>query len=212
MPCCIALFPSHNTKSLVRPFFCSMLAVDDVASAKSRLNFHFQTPHTSFSSVRREIMSLGRLIPVVQQQLQDLRSLIAAVTGPEKDFLEDAEVPCAPEYDPVAKDNFVELPILVSGYFYYFDITRALRSWISSSTRPYSATARKTRVWRRPLWSGCRGMGGASTTNGTYPCRRESLAQHRGLDEGKGLQTCVSCLFRKYGEMDVPSYSGTGGF
>ena len=105
------------------PFFCSMLAVDDVATAKSRLNFYFQTPHTSFSSVRREIMSLGRLIPVPQQQLQDLRSLIAAVTGPEKDFLEDAEVPCAPECDPVAKDNFVELPILVLGYLYYFAIT-----------------------------------------------------------------------------------------
>ena len=187
-----------------------MLAVDDIAPAKSRLKFYFQTPHTNFSSVR-EIMTLGGLISVPEQQLEDLRSLIAAITGLENDFPEDAEVPCAPEYDPAAKDNFVELPILLSGYLYYFDIapeTTLPDIKFYTPVRRYGrddlSLAKATTAWMEAHGRGeyCE----------RYLSMLHSLAQHRRLEEGKGLQTYVSCLLKKNGELDITSYLGPEAF
>ena len=97
-----------------------MLAVHDVLPAKSRLTFYFQTPYTSFLSVR-DVMTLGERVNVPEAQLK-IYSLIAAVTGLEDDFPADAQVFCAPEYNLSANGNFIELPILLSGYLYYFGI------------------------------------------------------------------------------------------
>lgn len=187
-----------------------MLAVDDVVPDKSRLKFYFQTPHTSFKSVR-EIMTLGGRIPVAEEKLQDLRTLISAVTGIDPDFPEDAEVPCAPEYDPAAKDNFVELPILLSGYLYYFDIApknKLPEIKFYTPVRRYGrddlALAKGTVAWMK------------SHGRGEY-CDRymdmlQGICQHRPLDKGKGLQTYVSCLFKKNGDLDITSYIGPEAF
>ena len=187
-----------------------MLAVDDVAPAKSRLKFYFQTPHTCFSSVR-EIMTLGGRITVPKEKLQDLRSLIAAVTGLEDDFPDDAEVPCAPEYDPAAKDNFIELPILLSGYLYYFDIA-------PGAVLPDIKFYTPVRRYGRDDLSLARGVTAWMEAHGRgeycqrYMSMLESMAQHRRLDEGKGLQTYVSCLIKKNSELDITSYLGPEAF
>lgn len=39
----------------------------------------------------------------------------------------------------------------------------------------------------------------------------ESLADHRRLDQGKDMQTLVSCLF-KDGELDITTYLGAEAF
>jgi hypothetical protein len=39
----------------------------------------------------------------------------------------------------------------------------------------------------------------------------ESLTERRRLDEGKSLQTYVSCLFKK-GELDITTYLGAEAF
>ena len=57
-----------------------------------------------------------------EKKQRDLQTLVAAVTDLEGSLPEDAEAPCAPEYDSAAKDNFVELPILLSGFLCYVDI------------------------------------------------------------------------------------------
>ncbi len=187
-----------------------MLAVDDVEPAKSRLKFYFQTPHTSFSSVR-EIMTLGGLIAVPEPQLQSLRSLIAAVTGLESDFPEDSEVPCAPEYNPAAKENFVELPILLSGYLYYFDIAPGA---VVPDIKFYTPVRRYGRddlslAKATTAWMEANGRGAYCDR---YLSMLQSLAEHRRLDDGKGLQTYVSCLLMKNGELDITSYIGPEAF
>ncbi|OQE36220.1 hypothetical protein PENCOP_c012G00844 [Penicillium coprophilum] len=121
---CHAWVPQHEPRGqCAEPIAAtnSMLAVDNVVSEKSHLKFYFQTPHTSFASVR-EIVTLGGRIPVADSHLQDLRSLLLAINGIDSDFADQQEVPCPEQYDPSAIDNFVELPILLSGYLYYFDI------------------------------------------------------------------------------------------
>lgn len=102
--------------------------MDDVAPSQARLKLYFQTPHTSFNSVL-SFMSLGGLTPLSSQQTADLRSLVAASLG--ANFPDDQEVPYPAAYHPAAEDNFVELPILLAGYLYYFDIApghQALRA------------------------------------------------------------------------------------
>ncbi|KAK3936140.1 tryptophan dimethylallyltransferase-domain-containing protein [Diplogelasinospora grovesii] len=192
-----------------------MLAVDDVVPEKSRLKFYFQTPHTSFASVRT-IMTLGGLLSVPEQQLQDLRTLIAAVTGLEEDYPEAAEVPCAPEYDPAAKDNFVELPILLSGYLYYFDIAPGAAVPAIKFYTPVRRYGRDdlSLVKATTAWMERHGRGAYCER---YLSMLQGLASHRRLDEGKGLQTYVSCLFKKGrdgvpGELDITSYIGPEAF
>ena len=187
-----------------------MLAVDDVEPSKARLKFYFQTPHTSFASVR-EIMTLGGLKSVPEEQLQDLRTLIAAVTGLEEDFPEDAEVPCAPEYDPAAKENFVELPILLSGYLYYFDIAPGMALPDIKFYTPVRRYGRDDMSLAKATvaWMEAHGRGAYSER---YLSMLHALAQHRKLDEGKGLQTYVSCLFKRNGELDITSYIGPEAF
>ncbi|KAL4746285.1 hypothetical protein BDW72DRAFT_197826 [Aspergillus terricola var. indicus] len=194
---------------LLSPF---MLAVDNIKPEKSRLKFYFQSPHTSFASVR-EIMTLGGRIPIPEPSMASLQSLIAAITDLPADFPVDAEIPCAPEYsyNPAAKDNFVELPILLSGYIYYFDIAPGARL---PGIKFYSPTRRYARD-DRTLADGITGWMRANG-RGEY-CERylamlEKLAAHRGLEEGKGLQTYVSCLFKGDGEMDITSYLGPEAF
>ncbi|KAI1824890.1 dimethylallyl tryptophan synthase GliD1 [Xylaria intraflava] len=187
-----------------------MLAVDDVKPENSRLKFYFQTPHTSFASVR-EIMTLGGRRKVSEERMQDLRSLISAITGIAADFPEDAEVPCAPEYDPAAKANFVELPILLSGYLYYFDIAPGSAL---PNVKFYSPVRRYGRddlslAKATVDWMNSHGRAGYGDK---YLSMLHSLAQHRKLEEGKGMQTYVSCLFQKDGELDITSYLGPEAF
>ncbi|KAI0199299.1 dimethylallyl tryptophan synthase GliD1 [Astrocystis sublimbata] len=192
---------------LLSPF---MLAVDDVVPAKSRLKFYFQTPHTSFASVR-EIMTLGGRISVPENAMQDFRSLIAAITGIGDDFPENEEVPCAAEYNPAAKDNFVELPILLSGYLYYVDIAPGAAF---PDVKLYSPVRRYGRDdWSLAQatvdWMNSHGRAGYGDR---FLSMLQGLAPHRHLESGKGMQTYVSCLIKKDGELDITSYIGPEAF
>lgn len=182
-----------------------MLAVDDVVPAKSRLKLYLRTPHTSFSSVR-EIMTLGGRIAVPEAQLQDLRSLIAAVTGLPEDFPEDAQVSRTPAGHPDGRNTFVEgLPGLLSGYIYYFDIPPGA---VLPEIKFYS----QVRHYGWDDLSLARGVTGWMDAHGRGQyCQRyitmlESLSPYRRLDEGKGIQVYLSCLFKKTGDLDITSY------
>ncbi|RYP59378.1 hypothetical protein DL769_008563 [Monosporascus sp. CRB-8-3] len=181
----------------------NMLAVDDVEPASSRLKLYFQTQRTSFSSVR-EIMTLGGLIPVPEASLSNLRDLIISAVGLPDDFPDDAELPC-PDYNPAAKDNFIDIPILLQGSLYYFDLAPGATIpdiKYYASARRY---ARSDLSWARGVasWMKSRGRGAYCDR---YLGLLESFAQHRSLDEGTGIQAYLSCLFRKDGELDITSY------
>ncbi|RYP07697.1 hypothetical protein DL764_002359 [Monosporascus ibericus] len=194
---------STSEGKLLSPF---MLAVDNVAPAASRMKFYFQTPRTSFHSVR-EIMTMGGLITGLDRQLADLRELILAVTGLPADFPEDAEMPAADEktYSPAAKDNFVDRPDLLSGYMYYFDIAPGARIPEIKFYTPTRHYGRDDRTLADGIvsWMEAKGRGAYGQA---YLEMLESLAEHRKLSEGQGLQTYVSCLFKKNGELDITTY------
>ncbi|RYP12516.1 hypothetical protein DL765_007278 [Monosporascus sp. GIB2] len=187
-----------------------ILAVDTVDTAKSRLKFYFQTASTSFASAR-EIMTVGGRVPLSKPQLEDLRSLIGAVTGTPADFLDDSHVPRTRNYNPAARDNFVELPELLSGYVYYFDVA-------PSSTRPDVKLYIPTRHVGPDDLSIARALvawleqRGRAAYGQQYMNMLEGVAQHRRLDQGKGIQTYIGVLFKKNGELDITSYLGPEAF
>ncbi|KAJ5952084.1 uncharacterized protein N7479_010497 [Penicillium vulpinum] len=191
---------------LLSPF---MLAVDNVVPEKSRLKFYFQSPHTSFASVR-EIMTLGGRIPVPETHFQELRSLISAVTGLDENYPEEVEIPSMSDYNPAAKDNFVEIDILLTGYLYYFDIAPGASLpdiKFYSPVRRYGpddgALAKGITEWMTSRGRGEYGQ--------RYREMLEDLTEHRKLEDGKGMQTYVSCLFKK-GQLDITSYIGPEAF
>ncbi|KAL5341458.1 aromatic prenyltransferase [Aspergillus crustosus] len=180
--------------SFFKPF---MLSVDNVTPAKSRLKLYFQTPHTSFASVR-EVLTLGGRIPILEPQLNDLRTLLVAVSGLPPTFPDEEEVPCPEQYDPSAVDDFKELPILLSGYLYYFDIAPGhdvpdIKLYMP--VRRYGPDDRKlaegTAKWMK------------DHGRGEYCERFMGM-----LEDGKGMQTYVSCLIKAGEELDVTTYIG----
>jgi DMATS type aromatic prenyltransferase len=195
---------------LLNPF---SIAVDNVAPEKSRLKWYFHTLNTSFKSVR-EVMTLGGRITGIEKQLEDLYELVKATAGLPADFPEDQEVPL-PKSSQVcyssAKENFGELDKVLTGYLYYFDIAPGNKfpeiKWFIP-VRHYGpddlALAHAIMGWmeKRNRGAFCKG----------YLHMLEVLAEHRRLDEGKGLQSFVSCLFKSNGELDITTYLGAEAF
>ena len=194
---------------LLTPF---SLGVDNVAPAKSRLKWYFHTPHTSFASVR-EIMTLGGRIatPHLVAGLADLYDLIKAVTLLPHDSSENVEVPAAPQWDSSRLEKFGELAKMLSGFLYYFDIA-------SANALPEIKIFIPTRYYARDDLSLARGITGWMEARGRgafghrYMDMLGSLSEHRRLDDGNGLQTFVSCLFKRNGELDITTYLGAEAF
>lgn len=194
---------------LLTPF---SLGIDNVMPTKSRLKWYFHTPHTKFTSVR-EIMTLGGRIATshLAEGLADLFSLIKAVTGLPHDFPEDFEVPAAPQWDSARMEEFGELSKVLSGYLYYFDVAPAndlpeIKLFIPVRYYAHDDLSLAHGITK---WMEAHGRGAF--------CRRylrmlESLAEHRRLDDGNGLQTFVSCLFKNNGELDITTYLGAEAF
>ena len=179
------------------------LAVDDVKPSSSRMKFYFQTPRTSFSSVR-EIMTIGGRITGVDAQLVELQELIKAVTSLPADFPEDAEVPVEERYHPKVEGSIGEVPGQ-SGYLYYFDIRPGARLPEIKFYMPVSRYGPDDLTLAKGIigWMEVRGRQAYCQR---YLSMLEIVANHRRLDEGKGLQTYVSCMFKKGGELDITTY------
>ncbi|EMD88355.1 hypothetical protein COCC4DRAFT_44186 [Bipolaris maydis ATCC 48331] len=185
------------------------VAVDNIAPESSRLKWYFHTAQTSFASVRH-IMTLGGVIASseVEGLLDQLASLVKAVNGLGDDFPEDVEVPAGSELETSL--DFGELSKVLKGYLYYFDIAPGkavpeIKLFVP--TRYYGGN---DFVLGHALtqWMQANGRGSHCKS---YLGMLESLAEHRRLDQGKGLQTYVSCLFKE-GELDITTYLGAEAF
>lgn len=171
---------------------------------KARLKLYFTSPNTSFTS-SREIITMGGSINVSEGSLQELRSLITAVLSLPDDYAEDEAIPSEP-WTPPAKEIFIDQPALLGGYCYYFDIppgrsqTPDIRFYLP--VRQYGpddgSIANSVATWMKS-----RGRGAYAAN---FLRMMESFAEHRKLDEGKGLQTYVGCMIKKNGDLDVTSY------
>lgn len=179
------------------------LAIDCVKPSKSRMKLYFQSPRTCFNSVR-QIMTLGGKIHGVEGALEELHELIKLVMGLDKDFPSSQEVPTRDEFFPAAKDSSGDLPIVFSGYLYYFDIAPGSSMPDIKFYIPICRYGRDDRSIARALiqWMKSRGRG-QYTEN--YKRILESLGTHRPLDAETGVQTFISCIFQK-GELSVTSY------
>ncbi|PSN60587.1 dimethylallyl tryptophan synthase GliD1 [Corynespora cassiicola Philippines] len=179
------------------------LAVDDVHPSQSRMKFYLQTPSTSFASVR-EVMTMGGRIAGLEKQLAELRELILAVTSLPADFADDADVPVEERYHPKVNGTIGEVPGQ-SGYLYYFDIRPGAEMPEIKFYTPVSRYGRDDGTLAEGLTGWMKSRGRDAYCEG-YLSMLRGLAEHRSLDDGKGLQTYVSCMFKKSGVLDVTSY------
>ena len=182
------------------------LAVDNEPLSETRIKWYFQTPHTSFASVRT-IMTLGGRIaaPHMEENLKELRSLLNAVACVASDYPEDKEVMAEASHAAAQAAQFGELAKYLAGYVYHFDIAPnkphpEIKVYIP--TRHYgeddAAIARNLVQWMKE-----RGRGDYGDR---YIRAIESLTPYRYSGEGKGTQTFISCLFKANGDLDITSY------
>ncbi|KAI1104954.1 dimethylallyl tryptophan synthase GliD1 [Jackrogersella minutella] len=185
------------------PLLC---AVDCVDPAKSRLKWYFQSPSSSFATVR-DIVTLHGVRSDLDTQLAGLRELMYNVLGLPGDFPDEEEAPLAAKYNPKNKenDNFEALPGLLTGFIYYFDIPpRAsvpevkLYIPVWRYGRDDLSIAKATAKWVEARGRGAYGQ--------QFLNMLQNVASHRDLSAGLGLQSYVSCVLRKGNEPDITTY------
>ncbi|KAL2849415.1 aromatic prenyltransferase [Aspergillus pseudodeflectus] len=184
-----------------------MLAVDNVVPSQSRLKLYFIAKHSSFSSVR-QVLTLGGRKPVPEAHLQEVRSLICAVSGLPQNFPEEDETPfTAAHYTTATRDNFGALPEILHSYVYYFDIAPGKKLPDIKFYTPVRGYGPNDRDLANSLigWMAERGRGGYAKE---YMSVLETLNAHRRLEDRKGAHIYISALIKKDGQLDVTSYLG----
>ena len=191
----------------LRPF---CLSVDNVVPEKSRLKWYFNSPQTSFDSIR-DIMTLGGRVAGkhLETQLAELRALINAVTGLPPDFPENKQIPQAPQQDNTG--NFIEMPELLAGNVYFFDIAPGKSLPEMKVYVPVRNFGQDDLALAHGLseWMEFRGRGEYCER---YMDMLQSIADYRHLQDGQGLQTFLSCQFKPDGELDITSYLNPNAF
>lgn len=182
------------------------LAVDNEPLADTRIEWYFQTPHTSFESVRT-IMTLGGRIatPRLEDNLRDLRSLLNTVSCVATDYPEDKDVMAEPSVAAEQAAQFGELAKYLARYVYCFQIApnkQLPEVEIYIPTRHYglddATIGRELVKWMEEHGRGKYGEG--------YLRALESLTPHRHSGAGKGTQTFISCLFKANDDLGITSY------
>ncbi|KAI1325880.1 dimethylallyl tryptophan synthase GliD1 [Xylariaceae sp. FL0255] len=184
-----------------------MLAVDNVKPSKSRLKLYFLGSHTSFTSVRR-IMTMNGTKQVPEKYLQELRSLICAITGVSPDYPEDKELPSIKgNHTTWTKDNSGEVPDVLRHNVYYFDIAPGRTVPDIKFYIPVRDYGIKDHELAEHLinWMKSRGRG---TYAGAYLDMLRYLNKYRKLEDSKGAHSYISCLIKDDGELDITSYLG----
>lgn len=152
-------------------------------------------------------MTLGGLIKVPESDMQDLRSFILTTLGLPDDYPEAAEISINKQWARPEKDLFIENESMVAGFVYFFDIAPGSNNAIPkmkfyNPVRKYGPDDRGI-AENLMSWMKARGRGVYAAG---YLRMLESVAEHRGLENGKGLHTYISYMFSKKGEPDVKSY------
>lgn len=179
----------------------NVMGMDAVEPSKSRLKMYFTSAHTSFDAVR-EIMTMGGIRDISESSLQDLRSLILAVLGLPADYPEDAEIPVE---GPASGEDWKDFDALCTGFTFFFDVahnsgTPEIKFYLT--TRKYGGNdltiAHNLVAWMRAC--------GRGAYADAYLDMLHKLAEHRGLENGKGLHAYISYQCTNDGEPDIKSY------
>ncbi|EER38497.1 dimethylallyl tryptophan synthase GliD1 [Histoplasma capsulatum H143] len=179
----------------------NVMGMDNVEPSKSRLKMYFTSANTSFKSVR-EIMTMGGISDISEESLQNLRSMILAVLGLPADFPEGKEISVE---STTAGQTWKDLEALCEGFIYFFDIAPTsgrpqVKFYLT--TRKYGADdltiARNLMAWMDEQ--------GRGTNCDAYIGMLKRLAEHRGLENGKGMHGYISYQCSQKGEPDIKSY------
>ena len=179
-----------------------MLGWDNVEPSESRLKWYFLCTNTTFAALR-EIMTMGGLLEVSEEKLQDLRSMMLALLNLPDDFPDTERFPAAP---PVGK-TWLDHENLFECFVFFFDI--APRQGSKPEIKFYLPTRRygpddRAITYNLVDWLKKKGR---AEYGDNYIRMMESVAEHRGLDKGKGLHSFISYQFnKKGGEPDIKSY------
>ncbi|KAH8589371.1 dimethylallyl tryptophan synthase GliD1 [Bisporella sp. PMI_857] len=195
-------FLANNPEGkLLNPF---SISPDNVAPSKARMKWYFNTPHTSFASVR-EIMTLGGKVDRSQltEQLADMQDLIKTVLALPSDFPEDKHVAASARYQLTVTGD--EQPALMPGFVYYFDIAPGYYIPEIKLNIPLRNYGREDRGLAQSIvdWMTARGRGAFGQN---YLDMLENMSEDGPLSESTGLQSFISCLLRKNGELDITTY------
>ncbi|KAI1739624.1 dimethylallyl tryptophan synthase GliD1 [Xylaria scruposa] len=205
--------PNNEARAMLWDFLCNdpegklltpyMVGIDNSKDpSQSRMKFYFQTPSTSFSSVR-QIMTLGGRLKVQDTRLEDFRELILSVLSLPADFPEAADLP-HPNRKP-RNDDFAGFTILLQGSTCYFDIATGAKApevkyyvHVRGYARDDLSIAHGVTSWMQ------------SKGRGAF-CQRyisllDQICQHRSLEKRTGIQTYLSCMLKQSGETDIASY------
>ncbi|KAL2831497.1 aromatic prenyltransferase [Aspergillus cavernicola] len=180
------------------------LAIDNgtnspTGSPSSRLKFYFRGPKTTFASVR-EIMSLGGRISGLDPQFESLHNLLTDVTGLPTNYPDDADVPIYHGFgtgsSPLGRAAY---------YLYYFDISPQAEQPDIKFYTPLAHYGQNDLQSAHGItrWMESQGRG-AYCEN--YLRMLGKVAGERKLETGNGLQSYLSCLFKRDGGLDVTSY------
>ncbi|KAL2863261.1 tryptophan dimethylallyltransferase-domain-containing protein [Aspergillus lucknowensis] len=189
---------------LLKPF---CLSVDNCDPAKARLKWYFNSPHTNFTAIR-EIMTLGGRIPNTvarEKQFSELFDLLKTLTGQSPAFPEDSEFPFISTNSDNDLNNFAEMPDMLKGCVYFFDIAPGKSLPAIKIYFPVRNHCRNDLTATQNLiqWLDSRGRGEFGPA---FLRALEAVADYRRLDEGGGLQSFVSCQFKSNGDLDLTSY------
>jgi DMATS type aromatic prenyltransferase len=184
----------------------TMVAIDNKPS--SRLKWYFQSPSTSFASVR-QVMTLGGRIQGIDEELESLCDLIKATIPLPSDFPDDAEVTESWQPPEYAKKNFDDVTKLLSGYLYYFDIAPGSQVPGIKFYAPTRLFGTDDHTLAKGITSWMKAHGRGKYCD-NYMRVLEGLAEGP-LEESKGLHAHISFM-SKDGEIDVSSYLATGLF
>lgn len=146
---------------------------------------------------------MGGRIPLSPSQLADLRSLISAVTRVTDNFLDDQDAPHTEDSRSIPEACHIDTP----DYCYYFDMapTRArpdVKLYIPARfIGPNDLVIANNLVaWMRKKGRGAFGD--------NYLRMLTSVADHRKLEDGKGMHAYIGIMFNENGELDITSYIG----
>lgn len=142
---------------------------------------------------------------VPESRIDDLRDLITCALGLPADLSDDDELPLPTSRGAGAKGDFDDLSILLRGSMCYFDIAVGAKA----PDVKFYLLARRYASDDRSLargvtsWMESRGRGEFCPN---FLSALQSIAQHRPLDKGTGIQTYISFLITPSGELDITSY------
>lgn len=170
----------------VSPF---MLGIDCVSPSESRLKMYSRSPVTTFDFVKH-VMTLGGRRKGIQSAEKQLHALWKLTLGLDEDFPSDQEL---------SRESHE-----TAGVLFYFDVAPKSKLPDVKLYIPVRHYAPNDAVAASGLVKFLKSQGQGAFTS-RYLDMLDSLATRDGMSKGKGVQTYITCAYKK-GELVITSY------